>query len=53
MFFFDEKSGKLKKLVNSNINLIKQVGRVNNILKIKKDDKNSINILVLKEKTFS
>ena len=48
--FFDEKSGKLKKLVNSNINLIKQVGRVNNILKIKKDDKNSINILVLKEK---
>ena len=48
--FFDEKSGKLKKLVNSNINLIKQVGRVNNILNIKKDDKNSINILVLKEK---
>ena len=31
--FFDEKSGKLKKLANSNINLIKQVGRVNSILR--------------------
>ena len=33
--FFDDKSEKLKKLVNKNINLIKQVGRVNNVLKTK------------------
>ena len=44
------KSGKLKKLVNKNINLIKQVGRVNNVLTTKIRDKNSIDILVLKEK---
>jgi len=48
--FFDEKSGKLKKLVNSNLNLVKQLGRVNSILKIKTKDKNSLDILVLKEK---
>jgi valyl-tRNA synthetase len=48
--FFDDKSGKLKKLVNENISLMKQVGRVKNILKIKKEGKNSLEILVLKEK---
>jgi valyl-tRNA synthetase len=48
--FFDDKSEKLKKLVNKNINLIKQVGRVNNVLTTKIRDKNSIDILVLKEK---
>ena len=48
--FFNEKSGKLKKLVNKNINLIKQVGRVNNILKSKNRNKNSLDILVLNEK---
>ena len=48
--FFDAKSEKLKKLVNKNINLIKQVGRVNNVLTTKIRDKNSIDILVLKEK---
>jgi len=48
--FFDETSGKLKKVVNANINLIKQVGRVNKVLKFKKKDKNSLDILVLKEK---
>ncbi len=48
--FFSEKSSKLKKLVNSNLDLIKQVGRVNNIIKIKPIDKNSVNILVLNEK---
>ena len=48
--FFDEKSGKLKKLANSNINLINQVGRINSVLKTKRNNKNSINILVLKEK---
>ncbi len=50
IYFFDEKSGKLKKLVNSNINLINQVGRINSVLKTKRNNKNSINILVLKEK---
>ena len=48
--FFDDKSGKLNKLVNANINLIKQVGRINNVLKTKIKDKNSLEILVLKEK---
>ena len=48
--FFNEKSGKLEKLVNENLNLIKQVGRVNNVLKSKTIDKNSIEILALKEK---
>tara|TARA_X000001036_G_scaffold119039_1_gene112513 strand:- start:263 stop:2911 length:2649 start_codon:yes stop_codon:yes gene_type:complete len=47
---FSEKPGQLKKLINNNLNLIKQVGRVNSIIKNKKNDKNSIDILVLKEK---
>ena len=47
---FSEKSGKLKKLMNSYFNLIKQVGRVNNIVENKYNNKNSIDILVLKEK---
>ena len=50
LIFFDNKSGKLKKLVNTNLNLVKQVGRVNNVLTTKIRDKNSIDILVLKEK---
>ena len=37
-------------MVNSNINLIKQVGRVNSVLETKTKDKNSLDILVLKEK---
>ena len=37
-------------MVNKNINLIKQVGRVNNVHTTKIRDKNSIDILVLKEK---
>ena len=42
--------GKLYKLINNNLYLIQQVGRIRNL--IKKDDKskNSIDILVLKEK---
>ncbi len=48
--FFSEKSGKLKKLINSNINLMKQVGRVNSILNFKTKNKNSIDMLVLNEK---
>ncbi len=47
---FSEKSGKLKKLVSNNLNLIKQVGRINFISDDKTNDKNSIDILVLKEK---
>ncbi len=46
---FSNKSKKLKKLVSSYFTLIKQVGRVNNIVKDNKD-KNSIDLLVLKEK---
>ncbi len=47
---FNEKSKKIKKLINKNFNLIKQVGRVNSITKSNFIDKNSIDILVLKEK---
>ena len=47
---FTEKSKKLKKLINSNINLIKQAGRINSVLRNNTRDKNSIDILVLKEK---
>ncbi len=48
--FFDKKSVRLQKLINTNINFIKQVGRVNSILKTKTRNKNSLDILVLKEK---
>ena len=48
--YFSEKNGKLKKLVNRYFNLIKQTGRVNNIIKNKQVNRNSIDILVLKEK---
>ena len=47
---FSEKTGKLNKLINDNLNLVKHVGRVNDIKKNKKINKNSIDILVLKEK---
>ena len=47
---FLDKSKKLKLLINQNINLIKQVGRVNSLLDQKNYDKNTIEILVLKEK---
>ncbi len=47
---FLEKSSKLAKLVNKNLNLVKQVGRVNSIDKEEFNNKNSIEILVLKEK---
>ncbi len=46
---FKEKSGKLEKLINGNLNLIKQVGRIENIVKNTRS-RNSIEILVLKEK---
>ena len=47
---FSDKSSKLKKLVKSNMNLVKQVGRISDILENKNIDKNNIDILVLKEK---
>ncbi len=47
---FHEESGKLIKLINNNLNLIQQVGRVNGIIDKSKDPKNSIDILVLNEK---
>jgi len=48
--FFLEKSKKLKLLINQNMVLIEQVGRVNTLLNQKKFNKNTIEILVLKEK---
>ena len=47
---FPEKSGKLKRIINANLNLIKQVGRINGILENRTSDNNSIDIIVLKEK---
>ncbi len=47
---FNDKSKKLKELINNNFSLIKQVGRVNSITKSNFKDKNSIDIIVLKEK---
>ena len=47
---FLDKSKKLRLLINQNINLIKQVGRVNSLLIQKNFNKNTIEILVLKEK---
>ena len=47
---FLEKSKKLKQLINQNINLIKQVGRVKSLINQKKLDNNIVEILVLKEK---
>ena len=48
--FFIEKSSKLNLLVKKNITLVKQIGRINNILKKKEFNKNTIEILVLNEK---
>ena len=47
---FTEKSNKLKKLIKDNIGLIKPIGRINGIKIKRNNDKNSIEILVLKEK---
>ncbi len=47
---FLEKSKKLKTLINQNVKLIKQVGRVNNIINKTDAKKNIIEILVLNEK---
>ena len=47
---FSDKAGKLRNLINNNINLIQQVGRVKGIIEKKQKTENSIEILVLKEK---
>ena len=47
---FDGKSSKIKKLTENNLNLFKQVGRVNNVIQKIRNNKNSLEILVLKEK---
>ena len=47
---FLEKSKKLKLLINQNVSLIKQVGRVNTLHNQKNFKKNTIEILVLQEK---
>ena len=47
---FIEKSKKLKLLINQNIRIFKQVGRVSSLLNQKTFSKNMIEILVLKEK---
>ena len=47
---FSDKSKKLQLLINQNINLIKQVGRVNSLINNININKNTIEILVLKEK---
>ncbi len=47
---FSSKTRKLKRLVKNYFNLIKQVGRVDKIIKNMNKNKNSIDILVLKEK---
>ncbi len=47
---FSENKGKLEELIMSNLNLIKQIGRINGITQKKSDNKNAVDILVLKEK---
>ena len=47
---FSDKAGKLRNLINNNINLIQQVGRVKGIIEKKQKTENSVEILVLKEK---
>ena len=47
---FAGQAGKLNHLINANLDLVKQVGRVNRFFKRKNEEKNTIDILVLKEK---
>ncbi len=47
---FSENSSKLEKLIINNLELVKQVGRVNEIVKKVDNKKNYFDILVLKEK---
>ena len=50
--YFLEKNSKLSILANKHLTLFKQVGRVNNILKKKETNKDSIEILALNEKIY-
>ena len=47
---FSDKSAYLKKLINKNLEIIKQVGRIDNLQDNKNIEKNTIDILILKEK---
>ena len=47
---FSDQSKLLKKLINANVEIIKEVGRVNNIFDKKNSNDSLIEILVLKEK---
>ena len=47
---FLEKSSKFNKIFKTNLTLAKHVGRIGNILKLKKNNKNSIEILCQNEK---
>ena len=49
IIFFNE-TKKIKKSINSNVDIIKQVGRVNNIVVKEDKHKNVIQIIVLNEK---
>jgi len=48
--FFEENSSKLNQLIKKNLTLVKQLGRINNILTKKVTNKNTIKILTLNEK---
>ncbi len=48
--FFLEKSSKLKNIIEKNLNLAKQVGRIDQVLDSKISGKNSIEILSMNEK---
>ena len=48
--FFLEKSSKLKTIIKKNLQLVKQVGRINEVLNSKITDKNTIEMLYLNEK---
>ena len=48
--YFLEKSSKLNSIVKNNLVLAKYVGRIRNILKLKKIDQNTVEILSQKEK---
>ena len=48
--YFLEKSSKLKSIIKNNLILAKQVGRINEILKSRANNKNTIEILSMNEK---
>ena len=48
--YFHEKSSKLNVLVKKHLALVKQVGRINNILSQKEDNRSAIEIISLNEK---